>query len=73
MNCLNFLSKNNENNRGIVVISISLDKQDIKQCGNQTNHNSSYSASDPFYNTDKCDRQTTDVNYMKLFTIKNIF
>lgn len=56
-----------------MVISISLDKQDIKQCGNQTNHNSSYSASDPFYNTDKCERQTTDVNYMKLFTIKNIF
>jgi hypothetical protein len=68
--------------RGVVSISISLNKFDLKQCGASTLPNISYTEynaeginsisdfsqtslvnleRDPFYNTDRCDRITTDV------------
>jgi hypothetical protein len=60
--------------RGVVAISISLNNFDLKQCGvsheneTETEHNSenlfSDSSSrdhDPFYDTDMCDRDTTQV------------
>ena len=54
--------------RGVVSISISLNKFDLKQCGESPNalnvSNQSFLIErerDPFYDTDKCDRVTTDV------------
>ncbi|RNA23662.1 G-coupled receptor -like protein [Brachionus plicatilis] len=49
--------------RGVVSISISLNNFDLKQCGEsedaEEDSNSTEKYDDPFFNTDKCDREST--------------
>lgn len=72
--------------RGVVSISVSLNKFDLKQCGkedsiNNTNDNlelsnisqSSQIQNDPFYNTDECNRETTQVSFNQSFMSILIF
>lgn len=54
--------------RGVVSVSISLNNFDLKQCGeseiSEENWNSTEKSEDPFFNTDKCDRQSTIVFFI---------
>lgn len=49
--------------KGVVSISISLNNFDLKQCGESDEENSNLTEKydDPFFNTDKCDRESTIV------------
>jgi hypothetical protein len=50
--------------RGVVAITVSLNKLDLKQCGSDdSNHLANDQHHNSFlYNTDKCERESTEVN-----------